>query len=179
MAAAFCMLLIAALRLAPPAAPANERTAASRPVAVLPNNAATSQPTSQPDDPLIASLIAELGSADFRKRTAAQRRLAKFGPAALPSLIRHINDPSPEIAERIQAIVQAPADPDLRVDLAVAMLATRRPETMERAVYMMFDIPEMCCAPFLARVRSSHLSASVSISVYEWFLLRFPPASEI
>ena len=152
MAAAISMLLAAVLQLAPPGGSAAERLATSRPAGTRPDRSATSFPASQPDDPLIASLIADLGSTDFRKRTAAQQRLAELGPAARPSLILHINDPSPEIAERVQAIVQPPADPDMRVDLAVALLATRRPETMERGVYMMFDTPELCCEPFLARV---------------------------
>lgn len=151
MAAAISMFLAAVLVLDPPAGSAFERPATSRPAGDQPKSAATSFPSTQPEDPLIRSLIADLGSTDFRKRMAAQNRLTELGPTALPSLIRHINDPSPEIAERVQAIVQPPSDPEMRVELAVALLATRRPEAMERGVYMMFDMPEMCCELFLAR----------------------------
>ncbi len=152
MAAAFLLYVAIALQSAPPAGASLRDQPGSRPVVPGTSGKATSRPTSQPDDPLIASLIADLGSADFKKRNAAQTRLSRLGPSALPSLIRHINDPSPEIAERVQAIVQPPVDPDLRVDMAVELLATRRPENMERAVYMMFDVPELCCEPFLSRV---------------------------
>lgn len=150
--AALFLFLAVALHSAPPAGASSHDQPGSRPVVPGSHSTATSRPTSQPDDPLIASLIAELGSADFKKRNSAQTRLSELGASALPSLIRHINDPSPEIAERVQAIVKPPVDPELRVDMAVALLATRRPETMERAVYMMFDVPELCCEPFLIRV---------------------------
>jgi len=152
MAAAICIFIFAALQLAPPAPGASLNPSDSRAHDQGENQSATSKPSSQPEDPLIESLIAELGATDFRRRTAAQKRLTELGAAALPGLIRHINNPSPEIAERVQAIVQVPVDPSMRVDLAVALLATRRPEAMERAVYMMFDTPEPCYEPFVARV---------------------------
>jgi len=139
MAATTTLALTAAIWLAQPDTPASKP---ARPTAA-------SQPTTQPDDPLIARLIHDLGASDFRRRNAAQARLTELGVTALPSLIRHINNPSPEIADRVLAIVQPPTDPDLRVELAVALLATARPEPMERAVYMMFDMPEACCERFL------------------------------
>lgn len=152
MAAALFMLMSAALQLAPPVPGAALAPPDSGAYEQGSNQSATSNPTSRPEDPLIESLITELGATDFRRRTAAQKRLTELGAAALPGLIRHINNPSPEIAERVQSIVQTPVDPSMRVDLAVALLATRRPEAMERAVYMMFDTPEPCYEPFVARV---------------------------
>jgi hypothetical protein len=153
MAALVFTIFAVAIGWAPPAGSANSSTATSKPATSRQaEKTAASQPTSQPDDPLIASLIADLGSTDFRKRSAAQTRLSELGPTALPSLLRHINDPSPEIAERVQALVTPPADASMRVDLAVALLATRRPEVMERAVYMMFDMPDQCCELFLVKV---------------------------
>lgn len=152
MAAASVILIVAAIGSGPPASNTGQVAPASRPFNQASHQSAASQPASRPDDPLIESLIAELGASDFRRRTAAQNRLIELGAAALPGLIRHVNDPSPEIAERVQAIVQVPVDPEMCVDLAVALLATRRPEKMERGVYMMFDKPELCCELFLARV---------------------------
>ena len=144
---ALSILVTAAVSMAPPDVASTQPGSSEPPIAAV-----TSRPTSQADDPLIAKLISDLGAPDFRRRNAAQARLVELRATALPMLIRHINDPSPEISSRVQAIVQPPQDPELRVELAVALLATRNPEPMEQAVYMMFDMPEACCELFLARV---------------------------
>lgn len=144
MAASVLLVLFAATLLA------DDSPVASQPANRA--NAVTSQPTTGPDDRLIAQLISELGSSDFRIRNAAQARLKELGATALPSLIKHVNNPSPEIANRVMALVQTPKDAGLRVELAVALLATRRHEPMERAVYMMFDSPEACCELFIDAV---------------------------
>ena len=126
--------------------PAEGPAAASRPVV----EPATSRPAS---DAHIRDLIRQLAAPNFRERDAAQRRLSELGAAALPTLIEFVNDPDPEIATRVSSILRPPADPALRVRLALAWIRTLKAEQVERAVYMVFDDAEHCDAAFNAAAK--------------------------
>lgn len=99
----------------------------------------------------VARLVSELGSARFQGRESAQRQLEGLGGAAMPFLVEHINDPDPEVAARVSALIRSPRDPALRVDVAVRLLETCHPDWMERAVFMLFEEPAEVCDAFIAR----------------------------
>ncbi len=112
----------------------------------------SSRPTSQTagrDD--VARLVRDLGSPRFTVRQAAQLRLSRMGDAVLPRLIPHVSDADPEVAARVAALIHSPADPALRVDLALRLMGTTNPDWIERAVHMLFETPAETCDLFIER----------------------------
>jgi hypothetical protein len=62
-------------------------------------------PPGRADDREITLLIAQLGDRDFARRDAAQRRLAAFGPSALPALTRALKSPDLEVRRRALRLI--------------------------------------------------------------------------
>ncbi len=131
-------------------------SAPARDVATGPASAPASAPAC--DTALAAkvhALARQLGDADYKKRESAQRRLEAMGPAALPHLLPFINDPEPEIADRVAALFQRPADPRIRVEAAVRLIRTAEPDLIEMGVYMLFVTPAVDYPLFVEGARGA------------------------
>lgn len=116
------------------------------------SDAATSRP--QPDQSIegrLRKLILRLGSADYRQRERAQGEIRRLGESAMPVICEYLSDPNPEIADRVFALVRRPRDAGNRIELAVRLLATGKPDRMERGVYMIFESPMTDYDLFVAR----------------------------
>lgn len=159
--------------------PADESTGVLSPTTRATSQAAASRPTAEPattrpaSDAHIRDLIRQLAAPSFRERDAAQRRLTELGAAALPTLVEFVNDPDPEIATRVSSILRPPADPALRVRLALAWIRTLKAEQVERAVYMVFDDAEHCDAAFKAAAKdldgpAGRAAAAVAGRLADW-----------
>lgn len=115
----------------------------------------STQPILQPvDEARIRRLIAQLGDVDFTLRDRAEAELKSLGEVAVPLLIEHVSSDNSEIAARSAHILGTPADPVLRVELAVRLLSTTDPDEIERAVHMLFEEPSRVCDVFVKRTET-------------------------
>lgn len=91
----------------------------TRPIVVAANppepSAAATSPASPADGaPDIASLVRQLGDADFRHREAAAQRLKEIGAPAVPALREALADADPEVCSRADSLlrqIERPAIP--------------------------------------------------------------------
>jgi hypothetical protein len=117
----------------------------------------SSQPTTQSSGrSKIDRLVSQLGSADFKTREAAHRRLAEMGEEVSAELVGYVTDPNEEIASRVVALLGKPKDPALRVEAAVRLLATADPDWMEKGVYLLFDSPKEILDQYFERTKEAH-----------------------
>lgn len=55
----------------------------------------------------IEKLIAQLGAESYVDREKAQKELIAMGKSVVPILKKHLNNPDPEIRQRLQEIIKA------------------------------------------------------------------------
>jgi hypothetical protein len=117
----------------------------------------------------IDDLVRQLGDPRFAHREIAQERLSALGESALDSLLAHLDDPDPEIARRVLAILPAPATPEGRAEVAVRLLAIGSRDHLRRAVVILFADPsaEMVDAFEQAAVRAGGAAAAVAEPILE------------
>jgi len=124
-------------------------TAAASPPATT--QTATTQPATTQTARRVDRLIRQLGDADYRAREAAQAALADLGDAALPHVVQYLDSDDPEIVSRLGPLIRRPADPDLRVELAVRLIETEDPDWIEPGVHMLFREPRQDYDRLVAR----------------------------
>ena len=120
----------------------------------------TSAPATQPavSDAVrgeVERLIKQLGSRRFKDREAAQAKLAAMGDDAAALLVPHITSSDPEVAARTAAILGTPANPRVRVELALRLITSTDADWMERGVHMLFAAPRETAELFLERTASA------------------------
>ncbi len=148
----------------------------SRPSGASPPTATASAPTSQSAALIVQPelqakvdrLVAGLASPSFKERESAQTELRKLGEAAMLPLLKYIDSPDLEVAERVSTLVVRPTNPEVRIEVAYRLLTTGRPHLMEPAVYMLFEEPLVDFEPFARRARSARgLAQAVAEPVVE------------
>lgn len=131
--------------------PASSTQAASAPTTQC-SDVATSRPRNDESvEGRLRKLILRLGSQDYRQRERAQGEIRRLGESAMPVICEYLSDPNPEVADRVFALVRRPRDAGDRIELAVRLLATGKPDRMERGVYMIFESPMTDYDLFVAR----------------------------
>jgi hypothetical protein len=169
--AIICPALLALFDPGPATRPTTS-SPASAPSASMPASEPTSRSAADLVSPEIRAkvdrLVGELASAEFTVREKAQQQLAAMGEAAMLPLMKHVNCPDLEVAERVSTLIVRPSNPEIRIEVAYSLLATGKSHLMEPAVYMLFREPLVDCEKFAARVQtSSGLARAVCDPVLE------------